>query len=609
MSEFTDANSFAPSHVIVLSELPPTEKEMYYDLLLKHGASIYDDVNSKGNQQHIANVRILAPGIKKVNEDKKGKGSKRAVEPAEKMRRVANTPLEELKAALRPITLDGGGGITEELDLSAYPRFSAYLTPVQSLGDSGIDQKVASSGKVTPKKRPLVWVMKLIEDIYDSRYTQDIADLQKEEGAIEQNRDTNLFPIFVIAHISKRYGLKSLVDQTAWDLLYSVSVLRKDSLEIEIFARFLQEQYDADDILFFMYLRNVTQKILGMQFKSRWSSEKMLDSRSSQQQLWLSYRECVTVARTVFGNDGEDEADVMYRDFLSNIETQVVGQKKKQGTTTSDTRRIEVTQLFHLAVDGYHHARPEEDSSTATGFTAGTATPRTVDQVLDGSELEDLFQGYKVRMQSIEDADDKAGTQVDDRLKTEIRQQEMEKALRQMLEHKAGFDMKTTSEDMIREWAAQMLQIHGELIGGSSNGVGVGSVDGSDANESAKVNSYLESIARNREAIADSPGGAEDKAGFVSVREKCEQEFVDKAMVHAEGLSEEVIEQIRDEVMTQLKNTVEDKLNALGDLSNLRDSEMEMVMERILAAQGVGDAVESLVSVLTNYAKNHPDLS
>ena len=79
--------------------------------------------------------------------------------------------------------------------------------------------------------------------------------------------------------------------------------------------------------------------------------------------------------------------------------------------------------------------------------------------------------------------------------------------------------------------------------------------------------------------------------------------------MHAEGLSEEVIEQIRDEVMTQLKNTVEDKLNALGDLSNLRDSEMEMVMERILAAQGVGDAVESLVSVLTNYAKNHPDLS
>ena len=112
------------------------------------------------------------------------------------------------------------------------------------------DALAAGGSKVVPKRRPLVWVMKLIEEIYDSRYTQDIADLQKEETADRDtsDRDTNLFPVFVIAHISKRYGLKSLVEQTAWDLLYSVSVMRKDSLEIEIFARFLQELYDPDDI-------------------------------------------------------------------------------------------------------------------------------------------------------------------------------------------------------------------------------------------------------------------------------------------------------------------------------------------------------------------------
>ena len=36
--------------------------------------------------------------------------------------------------------------------------------------------------EVTPKARPLSWVMKLVEEIYDGRYAQDVADLQKVPG-------------------------------------------------------------------------------------------------------------------------------------------------------------------------------------------------------------------------------------------------------------------------------------------------------------------------------------------------------------------------------------------------------------------------------------------
>jgi hypothetical protein len=604
MAEFSDSSSFAPSHVIVLSELPAKEKEAYYDLLLAQDAKFFEDRDSNGDPRHMANMRILAPGIKK-DAPKKSKATKKGLDTREKLRRVASKSVDELKASLKPISVDAGDGTLDELDLSLYPRISAYLTPAQTLGDSAsvgaataADALAAGGSKVVPKRRPLVWVMKLIEEIYDSRYTQDIADLQKEETADRDtsDRDTNLFPVFVIAHISKRYGLKSLVEQTAWDLLYSVSVMRKDSLEIEIFARFLQELYDPDDILFFMYLRSVTQKILGMQFKSRWSSDKMVDSRSSQQQLWLSYRECVTVARTVFGNDGEDDADAMYHDFLQNIDSQVVGQKKRQGSTTTDTRRIEVTQLFHLAVAGYHEARPEEDSSTATGFTSAAATPRTVDQVLTGPELEALFREYQRRMQMIDDADDKAGTRVDDRLKIEIRRQEMEKALRQVLESKAGFDILSERESTFRDWAAQMLQMNGELDASTGGGGG-----GGGANERPD-NSY-------GQGSVSPQGELSPQGGVQNVQEAAERAFVEQAMQHAEGLPDDVKAQIQEEVAAQLHSKIDDKLQQLGDLSNLRDAEMEMVMERILATPDVGQAIESLVSALTNYAINHPELS
>ena len=144
---------------------------------------------------------------------------------------------------------------------------------------------------------------------------------------------TNVFTFTV------RYGLQQLVDQTAWDLLYTVNALRKTHLEIEIFAQFLQEWYDPDDLLFFMYLRSVIQKLLNVSFKTRWGSEATRGPERTPKQLWLSYRECITVARTVFGN----EDDAMYKDFLSTIESQVVGKKQNtaEGTTT-DSRRIEV---------------------------------------------------------------------------------------------------------------------------------------------------------------------------------------------------------------------------------------------------------------------------
>ena len=51
------------------------------------------------------------------------------------------------------------------------------------------------------------------------------------------------------------------MDQHAWDLLYNVHALRATHLEVELFARFLEEYYDPDDLLFFLYVRSVVQKV------------------------------------------------------------------------------------------------------------------------------------------------------------------------------------------------------------------------------------------------------------------------------------------------------------------------------------------------------------
>jgi hypothetical protein len=62
---------FHPTRLIILSELTTKEKEKYYNLLVSNEAKFHR--NDSG--QYIANVRLLAPGMKKVDPNKKKKGS------------------------------------------------------------------------------------------------------------------------------------------------------------------------------------------------------------------------------------------------------------------------------------------------------------------------------------------------------------------------------------------------------------------------------------------------------------------------------------------------------------------------------------------------------
>ena len=57
---------FRPSHMIVLSELPDSEKQKYYEALLDNDCKLF---TVAGEGARVADVRILAPGVKKAMAD------------------------------------------------------------------------------------------------------------------------------------------------------------------------------------------------------------------------------------------------------------------------------------------------------------------------------------------------------------------------------------------------------------------------------------------------------------------------------------------------------------------------------------------------------------
>ena len=331
---------FNPTRLIVLSELSTKEKEKYYNLLIANEAKFHK--NDSG--QYIANVRLLAPGAKKHDNAKNRKGSQEtnSLLIEERLKRLH----EEGRVLVKIVGVD-------DFDYSSYPRFSVLIA---NDGD-----------KIQPRPKLLSWLMRCIEDLYDSRFAHEAAEIDRADSD-ESDPGTSIFPAFVVRRMCMKVGLRTLVDQTCWDLLYNSHIYRRDYLEVEMFCRFLQEFYDHDDLLFFLYVRSVVAKQLHVSFKTRWAKS---DGPGRQpKSLWLSFRECVSVARVVFGEANES----MSHDFLAIVTPQMVGQKADASGGT-DTRRIDITQFLHLAVVGYHQTRPPEEDGHGNTYPLPSPLP------------------------------------------------------------------------------------------------------------------------------------------------------------------------------------------------------------------------------------------
>ena len=223
-------NDFIPSRVVVLSELSIKKKEIYYQLLLANGAKFKPD--SEG--RFVANVRIVSGDANKAESNMLLKRKDQRELPMsiteERLARLEKFGLVRVNVvephaetyyvnhSLRIGSSDSTESVEKGFDYVNYARFAALIS---SPGDV-----------VTPKIHPYSWTMKIIDDIYDSRFVYEKHSLQKEEEFTHSNANNinqlmkTIFPIFVVKRLHTTMGLTHIVDQTGWDLLYNVHLLR-----------------------------------------------------------------------------------------------------------------------------------------------------------------------------------------------------------------------------------------------------------------------------------------------------------------------------------------------------------------------------------------------
>jgi len=183
---------------VALSNLPPEERERYLDFMMHHEFEFQLDENG----EYVATFRQApAPEPKAVEA---------ATAPRERKQKA--TPQRE----------------------------------VQPRTQSRMEQKPTG-----PQPRPLSWLLRMIADIYDSRFVLYSTEILTARDI----SDFESFSSFIFNFLAKKFGLEKLKIQMSKELLMSVAAHRGTSPEVELFGVFLSGQYDACALLFYLFCR------------------------------------------------------------------------------------------------------------------------------------------------------------------------------------------------------------------------------------------------------------------------------------------------------------------------------------------------------------------
>ena len=160
---------------------------------------------------------------------------------------------------------------------------------------------------VIPQTRHGPWFMQFIEEVYDARFRFEYGEWRegppknrrshrrgekKEEldtdlkfEGVELHRSPDEFHSFVHSHIGTHFGLRALVRQVAWDIVFTVESLSDPDgeqylEEARLFGFFLRGVYTWKSLLFFLFSRDAVQSILRVQMSAK--IDKLLDKKYVQ---------------------------------------------------------------------------------------------------------------------------------------------------------------------------------------------------------------------------------------------------------------------------------------------------------------------------------------
>ena len=179
-----------------------------------------------------------------------------------------------------------------------------------------------------------------IEEIYSIRFIND---------SNKENEDQNFpFPNFVLEFLSNKYIKKPIVDQHSLDLILSIDFYKTKDIIVQIFSKFLNEELDADDLEFYLYVRFCIEKELNTTFieLTRAQNKKGKLTEEEKEKTCLSIKSCLNIGNNIYGEEQEE----LLNNFMVKIE-EILTEQKNRGIKKN---LIEADQILSITLQNYH---------------------------------------------------------------------------------------------------------------------------------------------------------------------------------------------------------------------------------------------------------------
>lgn len=346
-----------PMKTIILSQLPHKERQEYFKFLLNNKITFTKEANG----DYVTMIRVINPDY--LSNESNEKNTVKSGKIGQKQKEIMNKNYYEKNSSNNnhskssyngskhsECSADNRNPIPKQINLSNQ-RIQNY-NEIFSKKYAKFYNEVKPLIGIRGKKCNLFQLKYLIEEIYSIRFIQDSNNLKNQllnERSINLN---NPFPIFLYDYFVNKYVKKAIIDQQALNLLLSIEYFKEANKDIEIFAKLLNEEYDNDDLVFFLFVRSCIEKETGIMFLEKAQDEINIQHMEEKDfidtEIYLNTKLCLNIATTIFGEDEK----LLIKSFMNKIEKRI--NIEKGG--------INASVLLALTLDDYHESRKYSNS-------------------------------------------------------------------------------------------------------------------------------------------------------------------------------------------------------------------------------------------------------
>jgi hypothetical protein len=185
-----------------------------------------------------------------------------------------------------------------------------------------------------------------IEELYTVLFHQFCNILRSKKNLLSNDVS---FSKNVFEYYEDKFKKKQLIDQNCMNLVNSVNYYKTEYDDIRIFSNFLDEQFNFEDIMFFLFLRANIEKELKILFiekaKDETKIQHMEDKETIFMDLYLNINQIKNIIFNVFNNDDE----ILFNQVILKIQKFFDHKNHIQ----SNVFLIVLTDDFHISRNNY----------------------------------------------------------------------------------------------------------------------------------------------------------------------------------------------------------------------------------------------------------------